>query len=113
PPDRLPAAMAGSRARAGGAALLGPALGGWLFALHRLLPFLFDAVSYLASALLINQIRTPLHPAAPGGTAAPAGGTAVPDRRLSAGARYLVADRELRTVVGYGGVINLIGVSAL
>ncbi len=107
PEHQLTAAIARSQARSRAASLIGPALGGWLFTVHRLVPFLADSFSYLISALLISRITTPLRPD-PSNGSAPAR-----DRRLSAGIRWFVGHRQLRTLVAFGGVLNLIAVSAL
>ncbi|HEX6682109.1 MAG TPA: MFS transporter [Candidatus Limnocylindrales bacterium] len=105
PAQQLTAAMATSQARVTAAGLLGPALGGWLFTMHRLLPFIGDAISYLVSAVLIGRISTPLRPN--GSNATPA------DRRLSAGFRWFVRHRKLRVAVVFGSVVNLISVSTV
>ncbi|HZM83140.1 MAG TPA: MFS transporter [Candidatus Limnocylindrales bacterium] len=105
PPQQLTAAMASSQARVTAAGLLGPAIGGWLFAWHRLAPFVGDAVSYLVSALLIGRISTSLRP--------DAGNTASRDRRLSAGFRWFARHRVLRVAVVFGSVVNLISVSTV
>jgi len=110
-PHQLTAAMVRSQARVRAAALLGPALAGWLFTLHRLVPFFVDACSYLVSALLIGRISASLRPDPP--SPSTDGKAAAPDRRLSAGIRWFLAHRELRTMVAYGGVINLISVSTV
>jgi predicted MFS family arabinose efflux permease len=60
PADRLPTAVAQNEARARGAALAGPPLGGLLFGLGRGLPFLVDTLSYLASAVALLFLRTDL-----------------------------------------------------
>jgi predicted MFS family arabinose efflux permease len=59
PREQLPAAMAQNQARIQGADLVGTPLGGFLFGLGRAVPFLFDAVSYLLSALTLLFIRVP------------------------------------------------------
>jgi len=59
PEPQLGEAVARNEARAYGASLLGPPLGGVLFAAGRPLPFLADAISYLASFLLLARIRSP------------------------------------------------------
>ena len=55
--EQLSAAVATNEARRQGAYLAGPPLGGALFGIARALPFLVDAVSYLASAVAIVSIR--------------------------------------------------------
>lgn len=56
--EQLPAAMGRVQATDGIATLLGPPLGGVLFAVRALLPFLADAVSYVASIASLFFIRT-------------------------------------------------------
>ena len=51
--EQLPAATAQNAATDGTAALVGPALGGALFGLHALLPFVADAVSYTVSVVTL------------------------------------------------------------
>ncbi|HEX5440317.1 MAG TPA: MFS transporter [Ktedonobacterales bacterium] len=51
--EQLPAATAQNAATDGTAALVGPALGGALFGLHALLPFVVDAVSYAVSVVTL------------------------------------------------------------
>ncbi|MFI1767188.1 MFS transporter [Streptomyces sp. NPDC020800] len=59
-PDELPRAVAGVQAGDQTALVLGPALGGVLFTVSRVLPFAVDAVSYAAAALGVRAMRTPL-----------------------------------------------------
>ncbi|MGZ3715805.1 MAG: MFS transporter, partial [Ktedonobacterales bacterium] len=56
---QLPAAVAQREVTEGTVMLLGPSLGGVLFAAGRVLPFLADAVSYAASIFTLLFIRTP------------------------------------------------------
>lgn len=56
--DQLPAATATNSATEGTSALVGPSLGGALFALSSILPFAADAVSYAASFISLLFIRT-------------------------------------------------------
>lgn len=51
--EQLPAATAQNAATEGTATLVGPALGGALFGLHALLPFVADAVSYAVSVVTL------------------------------------------------------------
>jgi len=55
--EQLERAWAATEARNYAASLAGPALGGLLFGLGRAVPFLFDALSYLASVALVGRIR--------------------------------------------------------
>jgi MFS family permease len=59
PTGQLSAAVAQNQARQYGSLLLGLPLGGVLFGVARLAPFLFDAVSYAASFCSLLLIRTP------------------------------------------------------
>jgi hypothetical protein len=61
--ESLPAAVAQNTARDAAASLAGPPLGGVLYGLQRFLPFAVDAVSYLASAVVLASIRRPFHEA--------------------------------------------------
>jgi MFS family permease len=54
----LDAARARNSARAHTAALAGQPLGGILFGLGRAVPFVFDAVSYVVSVVMVGLIRT-------------------------------------------------------
>ena len=56
-PEQLPHAVAQNEARTFAANLLGPVLGGVMFAVARALPFIADAVSYLASMVLVAMTR--------------------------------------------------------
>lgn len=58
PTSLLPTAIAHNEARARGAALVGPPLGGALFGISRTLPFLADALSYFAACVGLLFIRT-------------------------------------------------------
>jgi MFS family permease len=57
-PTHLPLALSQIEARERGAALLGQPLGGFLFDLGRAVPFLADALSYLASLAALFLIRS-------------------------------------------------------
>jgi predicted MFS family arabinose efflux permease len=59
-PSQVSEALARNEARREGASLAGPPLGGLLFGIARALPFVVDAVSYLACALGLLALRTPL-----------------------------------------------------
>ena len=56
---QLPGAIAQREVTEGAVTLLGPSLGGILFAAGRALPFVADAVSYAASIISLLLIRTP------------------------------------------------------
>jgi len=57
PKTQLPNATAMNNAAYGATALLGPSLGGILYAIGRTIPFLTDAISYVASAISLGFIR--------------------------------------------------------
>lgn len=57
PTEQLPSAIARNQARSAAATLAGPALGGALFGVSPVLPFLVDALSYAASFACILGIR--------------------------------------------------------
>ncbi|MFI1988956.1 MFS transporter [Actinoplanes sp. NPDC020271] len=58
--DQLPGAVARNEARGYGVSLAGPPLGGLLFGIGHALPFVGNAVSYLASMVGVTLIRRPL-----------------------------------------------------
>jgi predicted MFS family arabinose efflux permease len=60
PREQLPTAVAQNQARDQGAELAGAPLGGLLFGFDRLLPFLFDALSYAIGFVLLLFVRAPL-----------------------------------------------------
>jgi predicted MFS family arabinose efflux permease len=60
PSGQLPAAISQNQAREYGAMLLGQPLGGVLFGLGRAIPFVADAISYVASAAGLLLVRTQL-----------------------------------------------------
>lgn len=60
PAGQLPAAVARNEARTYGTSLAGPPLGGLLFGMDWALPFLGNALTYLASLVGIMLIRRPL-----------------------------------------------------
>lgn len=57
--EQLPTAIAQNQAKTQGADLVGQPLGGVLFSIARLLPFLTDAVTYLVSFVALLFIRRP------------------------------------------------------
>ncbi len=59
PKPQLPAAVGAQRARQAVVELVGPPLGGALFAVGRALPFAVDAASYVFSIASLKAIRTP------------------------------------------------------
>lgn len=105
PAEQLPTAFSQNQARQHLASLLGPPIGGALFALARLLPFVFDAVTYTFSTLALTQLRTPL----------PAPTTSEPTSiraDVVEGMRFMLSRGFLRAVVAFAALANL-AVSAL
>jgi predicted MFS family arabinose efflux permease len=62
PTDQLPSAMSQQEARQHVAGLVGGPLGGALYAVTRWAPFLFDAVTFAVSWVLLGRIRSDLSP---------------------------------------------------
>ncbi len=62
PSDQREVAVAADEARGNAAAVLGHSLGGVCFALGHSIPFLLDALTFLASIVGITQIKTSLAP---------------------------------------------------
>jgi predicted MFS family arabinose efflux permease len=60
PNEQLPTAVAQNQARDQGAELVGAPLGGLLFGINRVLPFLFDAVSYAIGFVTLLFVRPAL-----------------------------------------------------
>jgi MFS family permease len=102
PADRLPSAISTQEARNAVASLVGPPLGGVLFAVSRALPFLVDALSYLCSAVSVLLIRAPLgQPREP---------SVVRLRdELAEGWRFLWHQPFLRTTTFLYGLTNVVG----
>ncbi len=64
PTEQLPTALSQQQARQHVASLVGGPLGGAMFAITRWVPFLFDAVTFAVSWVLLGRIRTDLSPVA-------------------------------------------------
>jgi predicted MFS family arabinose efflux permease len=63
PPEQVPTAISQNQIRFFGATLIGPPIGGALFALGRAFPYLGAAISFLISALLLVLIKKPMQAA--------------------------------------------------
>ncbi|AGL15296.1 major facilitator transporter [Actinoplanes sp. N902-109] len=100
PVHQLPTAVARNEARSYATSLAGPPLGGVLFGLGHAVPFVGDAVTFLASMLGVALVRRPLQEHR---EAAPAGHLAA----LVEGVRFVVGDPFLRTVVLVAAPLNL------
>lgn len=99
PPGQVTTAVARNEARQYAVSLTGPPLGGLLFGFGRALPFLVNAVSYLASATALLLIRTPLQE-----ERAPAQQS--PVRDLGDGLRHVAATPALRAAVMVAAPLN-------
>ncbi len=99
PAAQLPAAVARNEARSYGTILAGPPLGGILFGITHALPFVGNAVSYLASLIGVALIRRPLQGERdenpPGHAAA-----------LAEGVRFVFRNPFLRAVVVIAAPLN-------
>ncbi|WP_250030506.1 MFS transporter [Paractinoplanes maris] len=100
PATQLPDAVARNEARSYGTSLAGPPLGGVLFGITAALPFIGNALSYLASLIGIALIRKPLQaeqrPHHHGHGAA-----------LLEGLRFVFGNSFLRTVLIIAAPLNL------
>ena len=102
PTDQLPTALSQQQARQHVAGLVGGPLGGALYAVTRWVPFLFDAVTFAVSWVLLGRIRTDLSPAPR--TSAP--GRARAD--LMEGFRFQWSRPFFRTLMVWGMCSNLV-----
>ena len=96
-PD-LPVAYSQLQIRRHAADLVGPPLGGALYSVARGLPFLLDTVSYLAGALAITRLRTPLP--APDRVRR----TVVAD--VAEGLRFVWRHAVVRAILLWGAILN-------
>ncbi len=101
PRTDVPEAVAVTQARSYAADLAGPSAAGLLFAAARLIPFAFDAVSYLASIGCTVRLRTGLRPAEP------AAGRLRFFPAVAAGAAHVRRDAFLAGSTAYSTVMNL------
>jgi MFS family permease len=97
-------AMSQSMAQQGATALLGPVVGGALFGVDPILPFVADAASYLVGGLLLLAISVRGHRSADG---SPDTGDQT-DQRVTAGLRWLRGRPALLRITLSCSVINLI-----
>jgi predicted MFS family arabinose efflux permease len=66
PRAHLTRATAQNQIRFFGATVVGPPIGGWLFGVAALLPFLCSALAFVGSALLLRVVGKPMQEARPG-----------------------------------------------
>jgi predicted MFS family arabinose efflux permease len=103
-PEDVPRVVAGVEAGEQGALILGPALGGVLYQLSRLLPFLVDAVSYVVTAVCVRSMRADLRPPAVDGK--PERGGEPEDGGLRAGLSLVRSSPLLRLVLLWATTVN-------
>jgi predicted MFS family arabinose efflux permease len=100
--EHLPAATAQNQAAFGAAIVAGPSVGTLLYQwLGRAAPFVFDALTYLVSALSVLAIRTPFRKEAP----APAGNLR---EEIMEGLRWLWQRPLIRTMAFLTGGVNFV-----
>ncbi len=101
--EQLPAATGQNQATFGLAFLVAPALGGVLYTINRMLPFVGDAVSYLVSVSSLGFIRTPFQ----------GDRTAGRDRNIwreiGEGIRWLWSRPLIRYMAFLTGMLNFVG----
>ncbi|MFF4920688.1 MFS transporter [Kitasatospora sp. NPDC001261] len=92
--------------------LLGQVVGGVLFTVGRAVPLVIDAVSFLASALLLRGVRGPVPESGPESGPAAEPGPAAGKPRLLAdireGVAFVLRDPLLRALTVSAGVINAV-----
>jgi MFS family permease len=98
-PDQLPSAVARNEARAYATALAGPPIGGLLFGLHRSLPFVGNALTFLMSLIGVALLRRPLQEPRAG----PPGGHAA---ALLEGLRFVFGNPFLRAILLIAAPLN-------
>ncbi len=102
--EQYAGAAAQLHARDMGVRVIGPSLGGVLLTAARALPFVIDAISYLASVVGVLVIRRPLGPdIAERAEREPLRSAVV------TGLRYLVRDPYLRFVAWWAAMMNMLG----
>lgn len=101
PAEQFPLVSATRQARDQAAEMVGPPLGGFLFSISRWVPFLGDAVSYLASALGAALIRTNLGP-----DREEHAHREPMHRQLAEGLRFVRSNAYMRFVAPWAAIIN-------
>lgn len=103
PSELYAVAIGQSQAVAGTMGLISPVLGGALYGVDRMLPFIADASSFAVSGTLLLAISVRERRTA---ESTPA------DQRLTAGLRWLWGRRDLMLMLLFGAVFNLVGITA-
>lgn len=100
-PQQAPRALAANEARASVCDVAGPPLAGLLFALTAAAPFAFDALTYVASFVILRRLRL----------ASPVRCVTPPEnlrRSVRAGLQFLSTEPLLRLVLAYAAVAQFI-----
>lgn len=103
-PKQYPTAVSQYFMRDMGTRVAGPPLGGVLFAVSRALPFVADAVSYLAAVVGIAVVRRPLGP-----DPVEASEREPLSRSVASGVRFLLGNGYLRFLAWWAAVMNMLG----
>jgi MFS family permease len=106
PREQLPTALSQQQARQHVAGLVGGPLGGALYSITRWIPFLFDALTFAVSWVMLGRIRADLAPAA-----RPADAEAVRRRArddVAEGFRFQWSRPFFRTMMAWGMCSNLV-----
>jgi MFS family permease len=104
PREQYPSAVSQYFVRDSGVRIAGPPFGGVLFAASRALPFLADAISYLAAVAGAATIRRPLGP----DVSETRERESLP-RSVAAGVRFLLGNGYLRFLAWWAAVMNMLG----
>ncbi|HEY9476536.1 MAG TPA: MFS transporter, partial [Mycobacteriales bacterium] len=102
--EQLTAALSRGQATMATVSMLGPVAGGALFGVDRALPFTVDAVSYLASTVLLLTI--------PNWSGRPEKRAGNGDRRVIAGVAWLWHQPVVMRVLLFCGLVNLVAAAA-
>ena len=102
PTEQLPTALSQQQARQHVAGLVGGPLGGLLYAVTRWAPFLFDALTFAVSWVLLGRIRTDLSPAPRAGARRRA------REDVAEGLRFAWTRPFFRTLMVWGMLSNLV-----
>ncbi len=108
PPAQFSKAMSQSQTAYGATSLLGPTLGGALYGVDRILPFIADTASYAVSGALLLAVSVHTHQASGGG---PVEGKKR-DRRITAGLRWLLRQHTILRILLFGMALNLAGAAS-
>jgi MFS family permease len=103
PAEQFPQVAATQQGRDGAADLIGPPIGGFLFAIARWAPFLGDAISFLAAALGVALVRTQLGPDKRDE------GDGKPEpmhRQMAEGYRFVRSNAYMRFITAWAALIN-------